>query len=78
MGVNNLRRTLGLLLTSVLTTAAFAQTAPELFIFKPGTPILADEMNANFQLLRDHVTNALGIADLTSGDLEELANLVER
>lgn len=71
-------RRVGLLLTSVLTTAAFAQTAPELFIFKPGTPILADEMNANFQLLRDHVTNALGIADLTSGDLEELANLVEQ
>lgn len=77
MGVT-VQRILAFLTTLLLTATALAQTTPELFIFKPGTPILADEMNANFQLLREHVTNALGIADLTSDDLEELANLVEQ
>lgn len=77
MGVT-LKRILTLAITLLLATPALAQTAPELFTFQPGTPIRADEMNANFQLLRDHVTNALGIADLTSDDLEELANLVQQ
>lgn len=77
MGVT-LKRILTLAITLLLATPALAQTAPELFTFQPGTPIRADEMNANFQLLKDHVTNALGIADLTSDDLEELANLVEQ
>lgn len=76
MGVSTLKRTLTLLLTLLLTTTALAQTTPELFIFKPGTPIRADEMNANFQLLRDHINNALGLADITGEDLEELAELV--
>lgn len=75
MGVT-LKRTLALLATLLLAASAFAQTAPELFTFKPGTPIRADEMNANFQLLKDHITNALGLADLTSEDLEQLAALV--
>lgn len=77
MGVTTLKRTLTLLLTLVLVApAALAQTTPELFIFKPGTSIRADEMNANFQLLKDHITNALGLADITTEDLEELAQLV--
>lgn len=75
MGVN-VKRILSLAITLLLTAPALAQTAPELFIFKPGTPIRADEMNANFQLLKDHVTNALGLADLTGDDLEALAQLV--
>lgn len=77
MGVITVKRTLTLLLTLLLVApAALAQTTPELFIFKPGTSIRADEMNANFQLLRDHINNALGLADITSEDLEELAHLV--
>src|SRR5690554_1282134 len=75
MGVT-LKRTFALLATLLLAASAFAQTAPELFTFQPGTPIRADEMNANFQLLKDHVTNALGLADLTGEDLEELGALV--
>lgn len=75
MGVT-LKRILTFAITLLLAAPAFAQTAPELFTFQPGTPIRADEMNANFQLLKDHITNALGIADLTTEDLEELAELV--
>src|SRR5690606_20890700 len=56
--------------------AALAQTAPDLFVFQPGTAIRADEMNANFQLLKNHITNALGIADLTTEELAALAELV--
>src|SRR5690554_6414172 len=77
MGVT-LKRTLALLATLLLAAPALAQTAPELFTFKPGTPIRADEMNANFQLLKDHVTDALGLSDLTTEDLAELASPVEQ
>lgn len=61
-----------------LAPGVVAQTAPELFVFKAGTAIKADEMNANFQLLLDHIKNALGASDLTSEDLAELAELVEQ
>jgi hypothetical protein len=77
MGVT-LKRILALAIPILLAAPAAAQTTPELFIFKPGTAIVADEVNANFQLLRDHVTNALGIADLTTEDLAELVLLVEQ
>lgn len=68
------------ILTAILLSAplALSQTTPDLFIFEAGTSIKADEMNANFQLLLNHITNALGLADLTSDDLEELGNLVEQ
>ena len=58
--------------------AALAQTAPDLFVFQPGTPIRADEMNANFQLLKNHITNALGIADLTTEEVAALAEVVSQ
>lgn len=71
-----LKRSLIALLAFLLTASTLAQTNPDLFIFKPGTPIKADEMNANFQLLLDHITKALGLADITGEDLEEVAALV--
>lgn len=72
MGVN-LKRILAILTaTLVLATPVFSQTAPEVFVFRSGTPIRADEMNANFQLLRDHINNALGLANLTGEEIEEL------
>src|SRR5690606_32601760 len=40
--------------------------------------IRADEVTANCQRLERHITNALGIADLTTEDLAELADLVEQ
>lgn len=77
MGVT-LRLITAILISAWLVTAAFAQTAPELFIFKSGTAIRADEVNANFQLLRDRIQNALGLTEITNGDLEELAALIEK
>jgi len=73
-----LKRILALLAAAMLAATTVAQTTPELFVFKPGTPIRADEVNANFQLLLDHITAAVGFTDLTSEDLARLAELVEQ
>ena len=73
MGVT-LKRILALAVTLLLAApAALAQTAPNLVIFEPGTAIRADEMNANFQLLLKHITDTLGLANLTTEELAELA-----
>lgn len=72
-----MKRTLILITFLLMAVPALAQTAPDLFIFRPGTSIRADEMNANFQLLQDHITSTLGIAQLTTEDVAELAALVE-
>ncbi len=66
-----------ILLATVCMSPAVAQTAPELFVFQPGTAIKADEMNANFQLLRDHIKNALGLANITQEDVAELQEFFE-
>lgn len=78
MGVNLKRRITALLTTVILSSPALAQTAPEVFVFRPGTPIVADEMNANFQLLRDHINTALGLADLSTEEIAELTEFVEQ
>src|SRR5690606_1804735 len=71
------RRALAVLAALTLTApAALAQTAPELFVFRPGSPIRADEVNANFQLLLDHVHSTIGLANLTVEDVRQLAELV--
>src|SRR5690554_3110474 len=73
-----LKRILALITaTLVLATPAFTQSAQEVFVFQPGTPIKADEVNANFQLLRDHIDNALGLVSLTSEDLEALTLFIQ-
>lgn len=71
-----MKRILTLLILLLLSAPALAQTKPDLFTFKPATPIRADEVNANFQLLLDHINNTVGIANLTIEDVQALAELV--
>lgn len=67
-----------MVMVALLLGGALAQAPVELFVFRPGTPIKADEVNANFQLLRDDIARALGLTDLTGEEVAELtAFLVE-
>src|SRR5690606_25726699 len=52
---------------------AWGQTAPDLFVFEAGTPIRASEMNHNFKLLQELLSEAFGA---TGVDVAELAAAV--
>lgn len=76
MGVT-LKRNLALFLFALLVlSVAGAQTAPNLFVFEPGTPIRAADMNANFQLLGEQIVAALGLGDGAVDEVEALATAV--
>lgn len=62
----------------LILPAASAQTSPDLFVFESGTPIKASEVNANFQLLRDQIAEAIGAGNVTLDDLEALAATVDK
>lgn len=71
-----MKRILPILAAAFIAATAVAQTTPQLFVFKPGTPIRADEMNANFQLLMQRLNDLLGHDSVTVEELEELAAIV--
>ena len=71
-----LRPRILLAILALAAPTALAQTNPELFVFRPGTPIKADEVNANFQLLLGHINATIGLTNLTMEDVERLAALV--
>lgn len=62
---------------TLFASGAVAQTPPDLFVFEAGTPIVADEMNSNFQLVRDDIARALNGVSITQDDLITLATRVE-
>lgn len=68
-----LRPRILLAILALAAPTALAQTNPELFVFRPGTPIKADEVNANFQLLLGHINATIGLTNLTMEDVERLA-----
>lgn len=64
------------LLVAAASVFALAQVNPGLFVFRSGTPVTADEANANFKLLQDQLEETRGLLATATAALAELKQQV--